>query len=75
MVQALIHLVWEPEFWALVVLTRFGFLGGFALGAATGFVLAVLTEFIPFCSVVLAPAVALYGQHRWRPLSFYVCCG
>lgn len=71
-VQALIHLVWEPEFWALVVLTLLRILGGFALGAATGFVLAVLTEFIPFCSVVLAPAVRVI---RATPVaSFILLC-
>lgn len=70
--KALIGLTQELEFWGLVAMTLLRVLGGFLLGAAAGFVLAVLTEFVPFCGDVLSPAIRVI---RATPVaSFILLC-
>lgn len=70
--NALGTLAVEFEFWGLVAMTLLRILGGFLLGAAAGFMLAVLTEFVPFCGDVLAPAIRVV---RATPVaSFILLC-
>ncbi len=70
--RALVLLASEGEFWGNVALTLVRILGGFLLGVAAGFVLAVLTAFVPILDVLLSPAVRLI---RATPVaSFILLC-
>lgn len=70
--KALIGLAKELAFWGLVAMTLLRVLGGFLLGTAAGFLLAVLTEFVPFCGDVLSPAIRVV---RATPVaSFILLC-
>ena len=70
--RALGALAVEGKFWAQVGLTLLRILGGFVLGAAVGFLAAVLTEFVPLWGTLLAPAIRVV---RATPVaSFILLC-
>lgn len=70
--EALGTLAAEGKFWAQVGLTLVRILGGFALGAAAGFLAAILTELVPVCGTFLTPAI---GVIRATPVaSFILLC-
>lgn len=71
-VKAFWNLAGDLEFWAMVSMTLLRVLGGFLLGTAVGFLIAVLTEFVPFCGDILGPAIRVI---RATPVaSFILLC-
>lgn len=70
--KALVALMRKGIFWAQVAFTLLRILGGFFMGATAGFLLAVLTEFVPVCNLLLSPAIRVI---RATPVaSFILLC-
>lgn len=70
--EALTELAGEETFWAQVGLTLLRILGGFAMGAVAGFLVAVLTSFSSLGEMLLSPAIRII---RATPVaSFILLC-
>lgn len=70
--KALGALAQEADFWMQVAFTLLRILGGFLLGAAAGYGLAVLTVFVRPCDLLLSPAIRVI---RATPVaSFILLC-